>query len=256
MQGYVPPPPSFFEQAQVVDPVQERLDFLRKVYRLLALTVLVAAAGAMFSLYAGASSSATMIRLSAGEVIAVPPLVAFFARHWIIGFVLLFGAVMGVRVVQHKPGINTAALLSTGFLSGLYVAPLVFVVQLRALDGTALTLHPVRDAFLLAVAAFSGLTGYVMVTKKDFSFLRGLLTTGFWVVLGAIVLSWIAGSSVLSLAGASAGVLLFSGFILYDTSRMLHDTEERLEPVPATINLFLNFLNLFLFLLRIFGGRR
>ncbi len=54
---------------------------------------------------------------------------------------------------------------------------------------------------------------------------------------------------------ASVTVLLFGGYTLYDTSRMLREGED--EPVPVALNQFLNLFNLFLALLRIFsGGRR
>jgi modulator of FtsH protease len=100
------------------------------------------------------------------------------------------------------------------------------------------------------------LTLYALVSKRDFSFLRGFLSIGLWVVLGAVILGFFVQSSVFSLAVASGGVLLFGGFILYDTSRMLRSPEDRMDPVGATISLFLSFLNMFLFLLRIFTGGR
>jgi modulator of FtsH protease len=49
-------------------------------------------------------------------------------------------------------------------------------------------------------------------------------------------------------------VLLFGGFVLYDTSRLLHSDEQ--DAVGGAIALYLNFLNIFLSLLRILSSRR
>jgi len=249
-------PPAHFGGAVATDSVSERLAFLKKVYGLLTLTVLTAMAGAFASLYLGTGSSQLAVTTSAGSQIVVPPLVAFFANHWIIGGLLFLGSVFGASMVRRKPVINMAALLGMGFMSGLMAAPAVFFAQLAATNGTSLTLHPVRDAFLIALAGFTGLTVYALTSKRDFSFLRGFLSIGLWVIIGAMILGFFVQSSVFSLAIASGGVLLFGGFILYDTSRLLRSPEDRLDPVGATISLFLNFLNLFLFLLRIFSGGR
>ena len=258
MRDYTPGTPVFAQHdARPVPEEQEQLAFLKKVYGLLTLTVIVAASGAFVSLYAGTSTSQVAITTSSGAAVPIPPLVLFFSEHWIIGIALFLGSFLGLRLVRHMPVINTAALLFTGLVSGVYIGPIVFLVQLRALNGTALTLHPVRDAFLLAVSAFVGLTLYVTTTKKDFSYMRGFLSAGIWVVLLGLIIGIFVQSSAFSLAIASAGVLLFCGYILYDTSRLLKRTDkERSQPVEAAIELFLDFLNLFVFLLRILGGGR
>jgi modulator of FtsH protease len=62
-------------------------------------------------------------------------------------------------------------------------------------------------------------------------------------------------SSALSLAVASVSVLLFSGYILYDTSRILRAGEED-DAVGAALRLFLDVVNLFLALLRILSASR
>ncbi|MBI5537161.1 MAG: Bax inhibitor-1/YccA family protein [Deltaproteobacteria bacterium] len=228
--------------------------FLRKVYTLFTLSVVAATGGAVAALYAGAETSKMTMVLSNGSSVVVPPLIAFFANHWIIGGLLFLGSVYGTSAVRLKPGINVAALLGMGFISGLVIAPAIWMTQMAATSGTTLTQSPVRDAFLLASAAFLGLTTYALVSRKDFSFLRGFLTMGIWVVLGAILLNIFIGSSAFGLALASAGVLLFGGFILFDTSRMLRRPEERGDAVGAAISLYLSVLNLFLFLLTIFRG--
>lgn len=227
----------------------DRLSFLRKVYGLFFAGVLSAAGGAMTALYAG-----TPVVL--GKGIAVPPAVAFVMQHMIIAFIVYIAAFFGLQAVRHKPKINVVALLGFTFISGLIIAPSLFVATLMAKMGSTLSSNPVRDAFLLAGAGFGGLTAYAMVSKKDFSFLGGMLWMGLLVLIGASLIGIFVGSQIFHLAIASVGVLLFGAYVLYDTSRLLH-SEEPITPVDAAISLYLDFLNLFLFLLQILSsGRR
>lgn len=226
-----------------------RLAFLRKVYALFFAGVLSAAGGAMTALYTGSP-------IVLGKGVAVPPLVAFVMQHGIIALIVYFGAFFALSAVRHKPRINVVALLGFTFLSGLFIAPALFVATLMAKMGSTLSANPVRDAFLLAGAGFGGLTAYAMVSKKDFSFLGGMLWMGLLVLIGASLIGMFVGSQVFHLAIASVGVLLFGAYVLYDTSRLLH-SEEPITPVDAAISLYLDFLNLFLFLLQILSsGRR
>ena len=140
-------------------------------------------------------------------------------------------------------------------MTGLFVAPTVFIVGAMAAAGQTMDASPVRDAFLLTGAAFTGLTAYCFVTRKDFSFLAAALNTGIWVVIGASLLAMFLGSSALSLAVASVSVLLFSGYILYDTSRILREGDDG-DPMGAALRLFLDVVNLFLALLRILAASR
>jgi modulator of FtsH protease len=166
----------------------------------------------------------------------------------------MLGALFGASAVRHKPGINVVALFGMSTIIGVIVAPSLFIAQLQAELGGTISAAPIRDAFLLTVAAFVGLSGYVLVTKKDFSYLRGMVTMGLFVVIGASVLNIFVGSAVFGLAIASACVLLFSAYILYDTSRLLRAGGR--DAVGFAISLYLNFLNLFLALLRILSARR
>jgi modulator of FtsH protease len=116
-------------------------------------------------------------------------------------------------------------------------------IVMQALGGTAVV--------------FFALSGYVLTTKKDFSFMRGLLVAGLVVVLVALVGSLVAGMfgvdiGAFSLAISAAIVFLMSGFILYDTSRIVNGGETNY--IMATTGLFLNIYNLFLSLLHLIGA--
>lgn len=101
---------------------------------------------------------------------------------------------------------------------------------------------------------FLGLSGYALTTKKDFSFLGGFLFVGFLVVLGAAILNIFMAIPALSLALSAAIVMLMSGFILFDTSRMINGGIDNY--VLATIQLYMNIFNLFISLLHLLGFSR
>jgi modulator of FtsH protease len=247
-------PRSFGQAGTLVEAPAEKLVFLRKVYTLFTGSLVTACLGALVALYAGADLSRVTV-LIGREHVTIPPLVAFFANHWIIGMALFLGSFFGASVVRERPGVNVAALFGASFVSGLYIAPMLWLVTVQATQGMTLSTAPVRDAFLLTVLGFTGLSSYALLSKRDFSFLGGFLSMGLWVLIGASLLSIFVGGTAFSLAIASVGVLLFGGYILYDTSRILRDPTNR-DPVGAAIGLYLNFLNLFLFLLRILASQR
>jgi len=103
---------------------------------------------------------------------------------------------------------------------------------------------------------FLSLSGYTLVSRKDFSYMSGFLFTGMWVVIGAMLLMFVGSFfgfyvSGLHLAISSAIVILMSGFILFDTSRIIHGGETNY--IMATVSLYLSIYNLFVSLLSILG---
>jgi modulator of FtsH protease len=232
-------------------PVTSVLPFVRRVYALLTAGIAFAIAGAMIALYAG---QPVTLRGDAGSF-AVPPLVAFELQHGIVMLLVFFAAFFGASFARRIRGLNVVALFGYTFVTGLFVAPTVFIAGAMAAAGATMDASPVRDAFLLTGAAFTGLTTYCFVTRKDFSFLGAALNTGIWVVIGAGLLAMIFGSSALSLAVASVSVLLFAGYILFDTSRILREGDDG-DAVGAALRLFLDVVNLFLALLRILSASR
>jgi modulator of FtsH protease len=98
---------------------------------------------------------------------------------------------------------------------------------------------------------FMGLSAYALSSRKDFSFMGGFLMVGilvaFFAGLGAILFQIPA----LSLAVSAMFILLMSGFILYQTSAMIHGGEDNY--IMATIGLYITIYNLFTSLLHILG---
>jgi modulator of FtsH protease len=226
-----------------------RTGFLKRVYGLFTGSVIFSAIGALIALYGGLSFS----NVEVGSR-RVPPLVAFFAEHYIIGMLVMLGAVFGASAVRHVRGVNVLALFGMATVIGIVIAPSLFIAMVYASQGHTLSPAPIRDAFILATVGFGGLTAYALTTRKDFSFLGGALTMGLFVVIGAALLNIFLASQVFSLAIASVSVLLFGAYVLYDTSRLVRSGEQ--DAVGAAIQLYLNFLNIFLALLRILSSRR
>ena len=104
-------------------------------------------------------------------------------------------------------------------------------------------------------AIFLGLSGYVLVTRKDFSFMGGFLAVGLLVAILAMLANIFLAIPALTMTLSAVVVLLMSGFILYDTSRIINGGETNY--IMATVALYLNIYNLFISLLQllgIFGG--
>lgn len=99
---------------------------------------------------------------------------------------------------------------------------------------------------------FLGLSGYALTTKRDFSFMGGFLAMGMVVIFVAILASIFIQMPALHLAISAAVIMLMSGFILYDTSRMVNGGETNY--IMATIGLYLNIYNIFIHLLSLLGA--
>jgi modulator of FtsH protease len=198
--------------------------------------------------------------------------------YFLLSLTLLFSAAMaGVAMKTNAAPLNFIVLL-VGMFGLLFLTMWLRnsvwgVVSTFAFTGfMGYTLGPVLNMYLTAYSngaqlistslgatgiIFVALSGYVLTTKKDFSFMGGFL---FIALLGGILLS-IAGvlfhMPMMEIAMSGAFVLIFSGYILYNTSQILHNGETNY--IMATISLYLDILNLFLALLRIlsyFAGNR
>jgi len=100
-------------------------------------------------------------------------------------------------------------------------------------------------------AIFVGLSAYALMTKRDFSFMGGFLFAGMIVLLVAIVANIFLAMPALSLAISGAIILLMSGFILWDTSRIINGGETNY--IMATYGIYLSIFNIFIALLQILG---
>ena len=200
----------------------DRLIFIKKVYSLLAMSMGTAAVGA----YLGSG-----------------PLLLLVAPNMMLFFILQFALIIFASFASRRPGLNMVALFSFTTVSGLTLGPLLYQV------GPSIA----AEAFALTAITFAGLSLYVVYSRKDFSFMYGFLMTGLIVVIvGGLLNMFFIQSGMMHFVMSGASVLLFSGFILYDTSNILryYGTDEY---VSATLALYLDILNLFVALLSILG---
>lgn len=206
----------------------QRMAFLQRVYLTFFLSLVMATIGA----YVGLSSFATL------------KVVAQWFWPLVIAEILVLLATYAVRKI---PGVNLLALGSFTFLSGLIMSPLL------AMYIAAKKAHLIQEALILTSIIFLGLTVYVFVTKKDFSFLGGTLFMGLFAMIGVgILLIFLPASPFIHKIFCAVGAFLFSCFILYDTSRLLSEWEDN-DYVAFALELYLDFVNLFLYLLRFLG---
>jgi len=209
--------PSPVSKASLLD----RSAFIQQVYALLVAALLVTAGAAYYGIVSGLA-------------------VKYFLPALIAELVVFFIA-LGVR---RKPGINMVALFTYAALSGFTLA----VVLERYLSRGQSDI--IWQAAAICAAIFTVLSAYVHVTKQDFNWMGGFLIVGLigLLVSGIAFLFWPNSFAIFLWSCVSA--VLFSGYILYDTSRIIlkFDTD---EVVAAVLELYLDIINLFLDLLRI-----
>lgn len=98
---------------------------------------------------------------------------------------------------------------------------------------------------------FLGLSGYALTTRKNFNFMAGFLMVGLFVVVLASIGNIFFQMPALQLAVSAAVIMLMAGFILYETSQLIHDPNANY--IVATVSLYLSILNIFTSLLQILG---
>lgn len=98
---------------------------------------------------------------------------------------------------------------------------------------------------------FLALSGYVLTTRRDFSFMGGFLIVGLVIAVVAMLANIFLAIPALSLAISAAIILIMSGLILFDTSRIIHGGETNY--IMATVSLYLSIYNIFVHLLAILG---
>lgn len=223
--------------AQATTPA--RLAFLRKTYSLfsLAMVLWMGTAAALISNVSALNAVAGLVGGGIG------------------GFMLyLFGAFILLRVTAKTFPLNVIGLSLFAVFMGAFTAPVV-AMYLGLEGGVGIVLQ----AFLLTLTVFGALTAYVLTTKKDFSFMRGALSICMGLVFGMVILAVFgAGFAVDIVSGTGwsvAIVLLFGGYMLYDTSNILHRYPANMA-ASAAATLFLDFVIMFIHMLRLVGASR
>jgi FtsH-binding integral membrane protein len=111
----------------------------------------------------------------------------------------------------------------------------------------------VEQAAIVTFALFTGISAVVMVTKKDFLFLKAGLTVGFFIAMGLIVAGSLFGFN-LGLWFSVGMCVLAGGSILYQTSNLVNKYGAE-DYIPASLGLFASLMLLFWYVLSIFMSR-
>ncbi len=191
---------------------------LRNTYMLLGMTLLFSAMTAGISMAVGLGQGAALVLT-------------------LVGFGLLF--------VVHRMADSSKGLVAIFAFTGVMGAALgpMLSFYLAMPGGPALVLQALAGTAVV----FFGLSAYALTTRKDFSFLGGFLMVGLIVAVIAMIANIFLGIPALSLTISAAVIMIMSGLILFDTSRIVNGGETNY--IRATVGLYLNIYNLFIHIL-------
>ena len=199
--------------------------------------------------------SLTMVPTVIGALIGSSMDLSFMAESPILSSLLMFGMMMGMlfAVAALRNSVwGIAALLGFTFVAGVFLGPILQVALKLANGGQLITLAAGGTGII-----FFSLATVATVTKKDFSFMGKFLFIGLILLIVASLANLFFQIPALSLTISAIAVLIFSAYILYDVSQIVHGGETNY--VMATLGLYLNIYNLFVNLLQLlmaFAGDR
>ena len=193
---------------------------LKHTYMLLGLTLLFSAVTAGISMAVGLGQGAALILM-------------------LVGFGLLF---VVNRTADSSKGL-LAIFAFTGVM-GASIGPMLNF-YLAMPNGPALVMQALGGTAVV----FFGLSAYALTTRKDFSYMGGFLMVGLLVAVVAMIANIFLAIPALSLTISAAVVMIMSGLILFDTSRIINGGETNY--IRATVSLYLNIYNLFIHLLHL-----
>lgn len=223
-------------------PPSERVKFIRRTY------LHVAGAGVAF-----VAASAALIASGLAETIIRD---IFFANRlsWLLMMVLFIGGTTAAQYMarsRSSVGMQYAGLALYVSLYTVLFVPILTIASLPKYGGTPQL--PIQ-AGIVTLAVFAGLTAAVFLTGKDFSFLGPVLMVCSFVALGVILAAVLFGFS-LGLVFIALMVALFAGYVIYDTSNILHRYGTN-EHVAASMALFGSVAMLFYYILLLFMSAR
>ena len=193
---------------------------LKNTYMLLGLTLLFSSVTAGISMAMGLPHGAALI-LS------------------LVGFGLLF--------VVHRTADSGKGLVAVFAFTGVMGASIgpMLNYYLAMPNGPSLVMQALGGTALV----FFALSAYALTTRKDFSYMGGFLMVGLIVAVVAMIANIFLAIPALSLTISAALVMIMSGLILFDTSRIINGGETNY--IRATVALYLDIYNLFIHLLHL-----
>jgi uncharacterized protein len=212
--------------------VNERVAFLRRTYAHLGVAIL-----------------ALVVFTYAFMQTSLAARFTFWAFGGTFNWLMVLVAFMAVGFITDRlarsdtsSGLQYLGLALGVVAEGIILTPLLFIAGYYAQDA-----YIIHKAALFTLLIFAGLTGTVFITRKDFSFLRGVLMIGTFAALGIIVASMIFGFN-LGTIFAVAMIVLMGGYILYQTSLLMAYFRPT-QHVSAALMLFSTIATLFWYVL-------
>ena len=198
---------------------------------------------------------AVFAALAGGYIGGTSATIAHFFTGWTgwIAAMLILNLVPRIAMAaRHNPVLGVTALVGDGFLSGLAMAPLLWVA---GMVGPQL----VPMALGVSACVFLGVTAYIMVSGRRFSAPRGLMAGMFFATIGVSVLNAFLHIGVLGIV-VSLGIGAIGVFSLVSSTSGVLSSPDADSAIPGAPSLFAGVFNIFVatlsLLLRVFGGRR
>ena len=160
----------------------------------------------------------------------------------LVGFGLLF--------VVNKTADSSKGLIAIFAFTGVMGASIgpMLNYYMAMPNGPALVMQALGGTAVV----FFGLSAYALTTRKDFSYMGGFLMVGLLVAVVAMIANIFLAIPALSLTISAAIVMIMSGLILFDTSRIINGGETNY--IRATVSLYLDVYNLFIHLLSLLSA--
>ncbi|MEX2131739.1 MAG: Bax inhibitor-1/YccA family protein [Pseudohongiellaceae bacterium] len=167
-----------------------------------------------------------------------------------VGFLLLLGGVVMSFVVRAtaKSAKGLIAVFAFAALMGAAIGPVISAYLIAYVNGSAIVAQALGGTAFI----FLSLSAYALTSGKNFSYLGGFLMTGLIVAIVAIIANLFLQIPALSLTISAAVIMLMSGLILFDTSRIINGGETNY--IMATVSLYLSIFNIFIHLLNLLGA--
>ena len=192
----------------------------------------------------------TMIPTVIGALVGMKMNFAFAAEHpfmFAIGAMAVMYGLFAAINANRNSSIGVVFLLGLTFLLGLMLGPILQHALNLNNGGQIVGLAAGGTGVILMTMA-----GIATTTKKDFSFMGKFLMVGIILLIVASLANILFQIPAMALALSGIGVILFSGFILYDVSRIVNGGETNY--VMATLSLYMSIYNLFTSLLHLLMG--
>lgn len=168
----------------------------------------------------------------------VPALAITSMGGLIVGFIGMIVLVVAICCIKDET-IGNTLFGAFAILTGMVIYPAVML--------TGIPMATVALAVGLTVVMFIGLVMYALYSGRDFSGMGGFLFTALLILIAASILNIFLGLGWLQTMIAYVGVVIFSGFILYDTQDIVRGNGA--TTAQNALSMFLNIVNLFLHLL-------